>query len=61
MTRHLHPREHLPHPHIAEHIAAAFQHALEAVRGEHWHPPAERTVPAAEDWPDWHWPEGSDW
>jgi hypothetical protein len=48
-------RLHLPHPHIADHVAEVFEHAvLERLH----HQPPTRAVPAADDWNDWHWYEG---
>lgn len=52
MTAHLHLPHHLPHPHIAEQVAAVFEHALH--RGRH-DGPAPRAVPPADDWPEWSW------
>jgi len=51
MTRHLFPRAHLPHPHIAQHLADAF-----ALAFHHREPPL---VPDGHDWDDYHWPDGS--
>lgn len=48
MSAHLH----MPHPHIAERFAAAFEYALHH-RPESVAP--QRAVPAAEDWNDWHY------
>lgn len=46
-------RLHLPHPHIADRIAAWLAHEP---------PMPERKVPPAEDWDDWHYaPERGDW
>lgn len=44
------------HLHIAERFAAAFEHAL-----HHRTEPvvAERDVPAALDWDEWHYPDAS--
>jgi hypothetical protein len=50
MTRYLFPPKHLPHPHIAEHLAEVWKSAL------HQQAPI---VPDGHDWPEWHWyPEG---
>lgn len=43
---------HLPHPHIADHVAEVFEHAFHA--WPHHHEPPARTVPVAADWDDWH-------
>lgn len=45
---------HMPHPHIADRFAAAFEHAL-----HHGHTAPSRDVPAAPDWDDWHYPDTS--
>lgn len=46
-------RLHLPHPHIADHVAEAFERAFHA--WPHHHEPPARTVPVAADWDDWHY------
>lgn len=50
MTRHLFPRAHLPHPHIAEILARAF--AVAAVRRND---KGAVIVPDGRDWNEWHW------
>jgi hypothetical protein len=57
-------RLHLPHPHLAEPFIHAFGEGIFAGFLHHqspWHEPPVRTAPAAEDWPEWHWPDGSNW
>lgn len=51
---------HLPHPHLTDRFIHAFgEGVLAAVLHRRWHEPPARTVPAAADWPEWHWyPEG---
>ena len=49
MSKHLHPPTHLPHPHIAEHLAELWR---TAVRQQ------SPIVPDGHDWDDWHWYEG---
>lgn len=62
MSRHLFHPQHLPHPHLADRVAAMAEHVLEIVHGERWHEPPKRTVPAAEDWTEWHhYPEDGEW
>lgn len=51
--KHLFPRTHLPHPHVAAHLAEFTERLLSG--HEQWREPPARTVPAAEDWPEWHW------
>ncbi|KIA63042.1 hypothetical protein [Nocardia vulneris] len=54
MTRHLFPRAHLPHPHIAQHLADAFAAAF--------HHREAPLVADGHDWDDWHFaPAEADW
>lgn len=52
-------RIHVPDLHIARLFTEAFEHAL-----HHDEPDAvpPRDMPAAQDWPEWHWdPTGGRW
>lgn len=55
MSKHLHPKEHLPHPHIADRLAKWWHE----IAGPHWLDPI---VPDGHDWNGWHWaPERAPW
>lgn len=48
MSRHLFPRAHLPHPHIADRLADVIAAAF-----HRQDPPT--IVPDGHDWPEWRW------
>lgn len=50
---------HDSHIRIAQRFAEIFERAAGAAYGHAPEPP-ERSTPPAEDWPEWHWPEGGE-
>jgi hypothetical protein len=51
---------HAPHLHLAHRFIGALGEGVFSglLHHEQWHEPPARTVPAAADWPEWHWYEG---